>query len=354
MVRKDYDKVIDRTDPKWGHPEARDMWLPGGDVVNPLLDPTTPREEQDALYSMMCSGSDDFKKSMLEEDPELRDAGVTAEFVVPGCPEEPETSVRVVVRTPSSAKPGDRLPAIFYVCGGALAICAPSSFPLEELSRDLEAVVVCPVYRVAFQAPYPAAVNDLHAAYKWMTEHAKELCIDTDRVVITGTSSGGHLATALPFRLARYGYSPRGCVATEPVVEDRSWLPSHKVSFGGKNWDGEQVHQCLSYWLGRELYASPNLGPEALANRASVDECNLVCPYVIITAEHDPDRDGCIEFVRKLHAAGTFGEIHIWGGVGHAHLFNAQDDYGRRYHDVYFGAIADFLEYDIRRTWRND
>ncbi len=55
--------------------------------------------------------------------------------------------------------------------------------------------VVCNVeYRLAKAAPAPAAVNDVLEAAKWFRENAKEYNVDKKRIVVTGTSAGGHLA----------------------------------------------------------------------------------------------------------------------------------------------------------------
>ncbi len=49
-------------------------------------------------------------------------------------------------------------------------------------------------YRVASVATAPAAVRDALQAAHWFREHAAEFHVDTNRLVITGASAGGHLA----------------------------------------------------------------------------------------------------------------------------------------------------------------
>lgn len=49
-------------------------------------------------------------------------------------------------------------------------------------------------YRVARQAPPPAAVEDCRCALRWLTYHARDYSLDASRFVLTGTSAGGHLA----------------------------------------------------------------------------------------------------------------------------------------------------------------
>lgn len=49
-------------------------------------------------------------------------------------------------------------------------------------------------YRLTGQATAPAAVEDTRCALIYLIEHAKELNIDVNKIVIMGGSSGGHLA----------------------------------------------------------------------------------------------------------------------------------------------------------------
>ena len=49
-------------------------------------------------------------------------------------------------------------------------------------------------YRLVDVAPAPAAIEDVRCALIYLYKHAKELNIDTNKIVVMGGSSGGHLA----------------------------------------------------------------------------------------------------------------------------------------------------------------
>lgn len=49
-------------------------------------------------------------------------------------------------------------------------------------------------YRLVGVAPAPAAIEDVRCALIYLYKHAKELNIDTNKIVVMGGSSGGHLA----------------------------------------------------------------------------------------------------------------------------------------------------------------
>ena len=86
-------------------------------------------------------------------------------------------------------------PVLVYFHGGAWARGAPpqtadgfKGFLKEGIS------VVTVQYRLAGQAMAPAAVQDARCALSWLATNAAKLHIDTDRMIVTGTSAGGHLA----------------------------------------------------------------------------------------------------------------------------------------------------------------
>lgn len=50
-------------------------------------------------------------------------------------------------------------------------------------------------YRLAGEAPYPAAVDDARAAVRWVRGHAARYRIDPQRIVLAGGSAGAQIAT---------------------------------------------------------------------------------------------------------------------------------------------------------------
>lgn len=102
-----------------------------------------------------------------------------------------EVTVKVDVDRPDDARV---LPAVLMVHGGGWT--GGSKEAMRPLARALAArgwVVVSTSYRLAGQAPYPAAVHDVKAAVRWLRAHAGEFGLDPQRVGAVGGSAGGHL-----------------------------------------------------------------------------------------------------------------------------------------------------------------
>jgi len=49
-------------------------------------------------------------------------------------------------------------------------------------------------YRLGGEAPFPAAIQDVKAAIRWLRAHSGEYGIDKDKFLVWGASAGGHLA----------------------------------------------------------------------------------------------------------------------------------------------------------------
>ncbi|GAA2142808.1 alpha/beta hydrolase [Actinomadura napierensis] len=57
--------------------------------------------------------------------------------------------------------------------------------------------VACADYRLSGEAAFPAQLDDVRAALRWLALRSADLGIDPGRVVVWGESAGGHLASLL-------------------------------------------------------------------------------------------------------------------------------------------------------------
>jgi acetyl esterase/lipase len=55
-------------------------------------------------------------------------------------------------------------------------------------------VCVASSYRLTPEAPWPAQMDDVYAALRFMRSHARALGIDPTRIAVVGASAGGHMA----------------------------------------------------------------------------------------------------------------------------------------------------------------
>ncbi len=346
MSTKEYlEKISNRDDARWSHPECKDVYQAGFEQSSDALyDQSIPFETRKAMAEKA--------KEMYPPIPPVDESRMNV-YYAPGCPEEPDAKeVKIYVAYPEKRR--QKMPCVFSIISGGLIISAPEYEPLIPMADTYQAVYVSFVYRTIFdeKGAYPGTVNDCHAAYQYIYNHADELGIDADKIVITGASSGGHLSLALCHRLKKYGYSPRGCVSIEPIPDERLIYGSSKLC--GCGWVGKSMNLSSTTWL--KGLEGDEVPPEAFANHASVEDCVGLPPTFIHTMENDPCADPSMAYASKLREAGVYTEIHMWGGTNHVALpstarMNPESEYGQRYQNCVDSNIKDCIKYDLRRQW---
>lgn len=109
--------------------------------------------------------------------------------------------------TPRSTEP-DRV--LFYIHGGGFVFGSPSthSAMAASLAQRIGARAVMPKYRLAPEAPFPAAPDDVRAAWDGLIASG----VKPANVVIGGDSAGGALAFGLVAQLCAQGAEKPGAV----------------------------------------------------------------------------------------------------------------------------------------------
>jgi acetyl esterase/lipase len=86
-------------------------------------------------------------------------------------------------------------PTVVFIHGGAWSSGSKQQNALTTLPyMDMGWTVVNVDYRLVDVAPAPAAVEDTRCALRWIYRNAKQYNFDLNRLVLTGQSSGAHLA----------------------------------------------------------------------------------------------------------------------------------------------------------------
>lgn len=98
---------------------------------------------------------------------------------------------------------GERLPAVILVHGGGWKAGYRSEFaPMAVRLAQQGYAALTISYRLSGEARYPAAVQDVQQAVRWVRAHAAELHIDPRRIALAGGSAGGLLASLAGVTLA--------------------------------------------------------------------------------------------------------------------------------------------------------
>ena len=120
-------------------------------------------------------------------------------------------------------------PAVVQVHGGAWNSKDRTDGQQTALDLAGSGILVLSIeFRNAPEAPYPASLQDINYAIRWLKAHAREFGSTPDRVGLYGTSSGGHqvLLAAMRPEDSRYRALP---LAEAPAIDA-------KVAFVVSGW----------------------------------------------------------------------------------------------------------------------
>jgi len=126
-------------------------------------------------------------------------------------PEAPEAMTRLLVSPDGIALRAyrpmgtaqDRLPALVFFHGGGWSIGDLDTHDVlcRQFANGARCAVFSVEYRLAPEAPFPAAVEDCLAATDFVLQQKDFLTIDASRVAVGGDSAGGNLAAVVAISL---------------------------------------------------------------------------------------------------------------------------------------------------------
>jgi triacylglycerol lipase len=284
-------------------------------ALQPLLDMMPATEPSLETLPAMRSRS-----AMFPVNPESAAKVTQAQHTVPGPNGAPNVSVRCY-RPKDAAGP---LPCIFHIHGGGYigGSAADMEASHVELSLALGCAIVSVEYRLAPEAPYPAAVEDCYAALAWLFANPAIPGVDTTRVGVMGESAGGGLAAALALLARDRGEYPFVFQhLIYPMLDDRT---SAEGASDPHPYAGEYIwtHGANRFGWRSLLGAEPggaDVSPYAAPARAT-DLAGLPRTF-ILTGALDLFLEEDMDYARRLTRAGVPVELHVYPGGVHAFDF---------------------------------
>lgn len=135
-------------------------------------------------------------------------------------------------------------------------------------AKKLQAVIVTVRYRWAPEHPYPAALDDVYEAWRWMTEKGSSAGINPAQVAVLGQSAGGGLAAALVLRIRDAGgQQPAAQVLHYPMLDDRTAADQALDRRRYKLWNNRCNRTAWDAYLTPARAGDAELPPYAAAAR---------------------------------------------------------------------------------------
>ena len=208
------------------------------------------------------------------------------------------------------------VPGILWLHGGGYVLGSPEQDG-ASYKRVIEAtggVIVAPDYRLAPEAPYPAALADCALALRWLRDNASDLGVRDDQLAVAGNSAGGGLTAALTLRERDLG---EVAIAFQmplyPMLDDRCATAS-ALDNNAPVWDSVTNRNAWKVYLG-DLAGSDEVPPYAAPARAA--DLSGLPPAFTYVGDLEPFRDEVVAYVERLRAAGVPVEFQVVPGAYH-------------------------------------
>ena len=163
-------------------------------------------------------------------------------------------------------------------------------------------------YRLAPEHPFPAAVEDARAAYRWLLAQG----IPPGRVAVAGVSAGGGLALALLLVLRDAGEPLPACaVLISPFADLTCSAPSYASRAAAEPiLSARWLRECAAWYLAGQDPRAPLASPRFAALHG-------LPPLLIDVGEDELLLDDATGVAAAARAAGVTVVCTVWPGMYH-------------------------------------
>jgi acetyl esterase/lipase len=208
-------------------------------------------------------------------------------------------------------------PAMVWLHGGGYIVGRPEQDDAYciDYVRETGMVIFSVDYRCAPEHPFPAALDDVYTALKWVKSNAAQQDVDPDRIAVGGESGGGGLAAALTqLAVDRNEIKPAFQLLIYPMLDDRSAvrrdLGDHKYLV----WSQESNRFGWESYLGNECGAA-DIRPYSVPARRK--DLSALPPAWIGVGSLDLFHDEDIDYAQRLKECGVPCDLEVVQGAFH-------------------------------------
>lgn len=224
--------------------------------------------------------------------------------------------MKMWVLLPDTPAPAGGRPGVLWIHGGGY-ITGMSEMVFFTRARSLAqrhgAVVISPEYRLAGKAPYPAALQDCHNALVYLRDHARELGVRSDQLMVGGESAGGGLAAALClYEKDMGGVRIAFQMPLYPMLDDRDTDTSRNNH--APVWNTRRNHFAWRQYL-KGLPAQAVPAYAAAARRT--EHAGLPPAYTFVSTA-EPFYAETLAYIQSLQQAGVEASVDVYPGLFHA------------------------------------
>lgn len=222
----------------------------------------------------------------------------------------------LILRPGKNAKPKSETTGILWIHGGGYLTGMKEMVYMSRafnLVKRYGAVVVAPAYRLTYEAPYPAALEDCYAALKYLKEHTDELGVNDSQIMVGGESAGGGLTAAVCMYARDKGeVNIAYQMPLYPMIDNED-TESSKDNHA-PIWNTKRNHAAWKLYLrgleGKEVsaYAAP----------ARQKDYTGLPPAYTFVGDIEPFYCETLKYVEDLKKAGVEAKVDVYKDCFHA------------------------------------
>jgi acetyl esterase len=226
----------------------------------------------------------------------------------------------VPVRVYRSHRAVGPVPVIVYYHGGGWVVGDLDSHDgtCRMLATHSGCAVVSVDYRLAPESPFPAALDDALAAFRYVHEHPRQFTGIPGAVAVMGDSAGGTLAASVALLTREQGPTPVAQALVYPATDLTMSAPSiDTFATGFLLTKADMLWYRGHYLTDPALTRDPRVSPLLTADLVGAP------PATIYTAGFDPLRDEGMAYANRLREAGIQvsdtcfdDQVHGFFGMG--------------------------------------
>jgi acetyl esterase/lipase len=207
--------------------------------------------------------------------------------------------------------PGASERVLLYLHGGGFVMCSPWTHgpTAVAIARAAGVRALLPDYRLAPEHPFPAALDDCLAVYRWLLAEG----VAPEKIVIGGDSAGGNLALATLLSLRDAGLPmPAGAICLSPATD----MTASGESF--RTHAGDEVLLTVPFCRAVGPMYCGQTPPTAPLVSPLFGDLRGLPPLLVHVGTRELLLDDSVRLAERARAAGVDVTLKIWEGLWHA------------------------------------
>ncbi|MFQ6039110.1 MAG: alpha/beta hydrolase [Candidatus Aminicenantales bacterium] len=200
--------------------------------------------------------------------------------------------------------------AILYIHGGAFVSGSPATHRhlVWWLAREAERLALVVDYRLAPEHPYPAALEDVMIAYRWMIKQG----FSPWRIAVVGDSAGGGLAVSMFLCLKERRWPLPGCAVLLCPWTDLSCSSPSFVENAGQDpmVRRDMALERARVYAGETPLHDPGVSPV-------YGDLSGLPPLLIQVGSGEALLDDSRRLAERARKAGVEVTLDVWPGMVH-------------------------------------